>query len=100
MFSFNKGWASEELEYLCSKYKERYVGNETSSCVNSLYTKHTILTASAKKRARHRGWGQSPGRRLSHLARRRKAFTSASFQSVADNNAKNPEKKMILIDVM
>lgn len=97
--SFNKGSVSEELEYLSAKYKERYIGNETSSCVNSLYTKQTTLTASARKRARHRNWGQSPGRRLSHLARRRKAFTSANLQSVAESNAKYPEKKMILIDV-
>lgn len=98
--SYNKSKASEDLEWLCSKYIERYVGNETSSWVNSLYIRSPTRTASAKKRARYRGWGHSPGRRLSHLARRRRAFTSANLQSVvANNGGLHRDKKMILVEI-
>ncbi|XP_054277865.1 uncharacterized protein LOC128996512 [Macrosteles quadrilineatus] len=94
---YNKSSASEELERLSIRYKERYVGVETSSCVNALFAKSPLCTASARKRARHRAWGHSPGRRLSHLARRRKAFSSANLCSVAGN--KNPDKKMIMVEI-
>uniref|UniRef100_A0A1B6E5X4 Uncharacterized protein n=1 Tax=Clastoptera arizonana TaxID=38151 RepID=A0A1B6E5X4_9HEMI len=96
---FNKSKASEELENLCSKYKDRYVCNETSSWVNSLYAQSPKKSASAKKRARYRGWGHSPGRRLSHLARRRIAFSSANLQNVSEKNALLKNKKMILVEL-
>lgn len=82
------------MERLSMRYKDRYVGAETSSCVNALFAKSPSRTASARKRARTRAWGHSPGRRLSHLARRRKAF---SYCSVAGNN--NPDKKMIMVEI-
>lgn len=87
---------SEEVESLSIRYKERYVGAETASCINALYTKSPLQTASAKKRMRQQAWGHSPGRRLSHLARRRKAFSSANLSSVAGSRR---DKKMIMVEI-
>ncbi|KAI5709556.1 hypothetical protein M8J75_001213 [Diaphorina citri] len=98
---FNRGQLSVDLESLSDKYRERYVGCETSSTVIDKVKSNTDhLTGSAKKKARKHPWNYSPGRRLSHLARRRQIFTSASMaKSCTGNRSKSSvvdSKRMIL----
>ncbi|KAL1463300.1 hypothetical protein WDU94_015063 [Cyamophila willieti] len=105
---YNRGPVSVEFESLSDKYRARYVGCETSSTVidkakTNSATDH--LTGSAKKKARRHPWNYSPGRRLSHLARRRQIFTSASMaksalgnRAVGRANGVMDSKRMILLD--
>lgn len=72
---YNRSRVSETFELLGLKYVERYISAETSCSFNM-----TILQSSAKKRnQRLKMLNQSPGRRLSHLARRRATFSSESL---------------------
>ncbi|KAL1115426.1 hypothetical protein AAG570_007456 [Ranatra chinensis] len=97
---YNTCRAIEELDTLQSRYQERYVGYETDAFTSSWWcdrgggrgggggggprgTGGRPLTASAKKRARLNGWAVSPGRRLSHLARRRTAFGASQLRLAA-----------------
>lgn len=93
-FSYNRGKVSEEFELLCAKYGQRFVGQESySSC--------TIFSArdtpSKKKAANKMRWAaKSPGRRLSHLAKRRITFSSASLQ--ASSSVMSAHARQILVD--
>lgn len=59
-----------------------------SSC-NVWFQQSIPLTGSAKKRCRARQRvGLSPGRRLSHLARRKQIFSCANLQRMADMEKK------------
>ncbi|ETN66735.1 hypothetical protein AND_001465 [Anopheles darlingi] len=87
---YNKSTVTEKLELLGLKYVERYIGAETSSSFNMTHS-----PSSAKKRnQRMKMLNQSPGSRLSHLARRRAIFSSANLlntnkaasSGVASNN--------------
>lgn len=70
---------SEDFEFYCTKYATRYVGVETTS---SCTVWSTNLPGSAKKRNARLRWGvKSPGRRLSHLAKRRITFSSSNLQA-------------------
>ncbi|XP_058067328.1 uncharacterized protein LOC131216769 [Anopheles bellator] len=72
---YNKSTVTEKLELLGLKYVERYIGAETSSSFNV-----TNSPTSAKKRnQRMKMLNQSPGNRLSHLAKRRAIFSSANL---------------------
>uniref|UniRef100_A0A2M4AKU5 Uncharacterized protein n=1 Tax=Anopheles triannulatus TaxID=58253 RepID=A0A2M4AKU5_9DIPT len=72
---YNKSTVTEKLELLGLKYVERYIGAETSSSFNMTHS-----PSSAKKRnQRMKMLNQSPGSRLSHLARRRAIFSSANL---------------------
>ncbi|XP_035791262.1 uncharacterized protein LOC118466284 [Anopheles albimanus] len=72
---YNKSTVTEKLELLGLKYVERYIGAETSSSFNMSHS-----PSSAKKRnQRMKMLNQSPGSRLSHLARRRAIFSSANL---------------------
>ncbi|KFB46907.1 AGAP005115-PA-like protein [Anopheles sinensis] len=72
---YNKSTVSEKIELLGLKYIERYIGAETSSSFNMCHS-----PSSAKKRnQRMKMLNQSPGSRLSHLARRRAIFSSANL---------------------
>ncbi|XP_053678614.1 uncharacterized protein LOC128728989 [Anopheles nili] len=78
---YNRSLATEMFELLSLKYIERYLSVETSSSFNM-----TILQSSAKKRnQRLKLLSQSPGRRLSHLAKRRATFSSESLLSNSDS---------------
>nr|CAD7405549.1 unnamed protein product [Timema poppensis] len=58
---------------------ERFVGNEMASSCNVVQSSFQAGTgANHRKR---RSTGQSPGRRLSHLARRRQIFSSANLMN-------------------
>ncbi|XP_041984617.1 uncharacterized protein LOC121737125 isoform X2 [Aricia agestis] len=88
---------SEKLERLNQKYAERFVGAETDTSVN-IYSGGLQSPSSASKRKALRikmAQVKSPGRRLSHLARRRQAFCSAATIS---EKAQCSTSKMVLID--
>nr|CAD7400495.1 unnamed protein product [Timema cristinae] len=77
--SYNTSVASEQFELLCQKLAERFVGNEMASSCNVVQSSFQAGTgANHRKR---RSTGQSPGRRLSHLARRRQIFSSANLMN-------------------
>lgn len=72
----------EDFENLTVKLCERYVGAETQSTCNVWFSKQP--TGSPKKRSSlaKRVNGQSPEKRLTHLAKRRKTFSSANLQGL------------------
>lgn len=79
LFSHNRSKLSEDFEQLCTKYASRYVGAETqTSC--TVFDSNNQISPSKRKATKLRWGGKSPGRRLSHLARRRITFSSASLQ--------------------
>ncbi|KAJ8717149.1 hypothetical protein PYW08_005548 [Mythimna loreyi] len=88
---------SEKLDLLTLRYGERYVGAETDTSVN-IYSGGMQSPNSASKRKALRlkmAQAKSPGRRLSHLARRRQAFASAA---TINEKAQSSTAKMVLID--
>lgn len=70
----------EEFENLTIKLCERYIEAETKSTCNIWFSKQT----SPKKRSLLAKCesGLSPEKRLTHLARRRKTFSSANLQGL------------------
>lgn len=70
----------EEFENLTVKLCERYIGAETQSTCNIWFSKQP----SPRKRSllAKRENGQSPGKRLTYLARRRRTFSSANLQGL------------------
>lgn len=94
---YNRTKYSEKYELLALKYGERYVGAETDTSVN-IYSGGFQSPSSATKRKAMRlkmAQAKSPGRRLSHLARRRQAFCSAA---TINEKAQASTAKMVLID--
>ncbi|CAD1468975.1 unnamed protein product, partial [Heterotrigona itama] len=92
--TYNRNKAVEEFESLTPKLCNRYIGGETQSTCTVWFSKP--VPGSAKKRnhlAKHNN-GQSPTKRLSHLTRRRKVFSSASLQGLALNN-----KKFVVLNI-
>ncbi|KAJ8684406.1 hypothetical protein QAD02_020198 [Eretmocerus hayati] len=89
---YNRNRATENFENLRMKLCDRYIGAETQSTCNIWFAKQ--MPGSARKRSllAKRKNGQSPGRRLSYLARRRRTFSSANLQGLA-------EKKQPLLDI-
>ncbi|XP_052894862.1 uncharacterized protein LOC128302153 [Anopheles moucheti] len=80
---YNRSRVSESFELLGLKYIERYISAETSCSFNM-----TIMQSSAKKRnQRLKLLNQSPGRRLSHLARRRATFSSESLLNTSGSQS-------------
>ncbi|KAK9310740.1 hypothetical protein QLX08_000051 [Tetragonisca angustula] len=91
---YNRNKAVEEFESLTSKLCDRYIGAETQSTCTVWFSKP--VPGSAKKRnhlVKHNN-GQSPTKRLSHLTRRRKVFSSANLQGLALNN-----KKFVVLNI-
>ncbi|XP_024937510.1 uncharacterized protein LOC107264452 [Cephus cinctus] len=90
---YNRSKSVEEFETLTAKLCERYVGAETQSTCNIWFTKQA--PGSARKRLLgKRNIGQSPGKRLSHLARRRRTFSSANLQGMM-----HADKKQLVLNV-
>ncbi|XP_063699880.1 uncharacterized protein LOC134830357 [Culicoides brevitarsis] len=74
---YNLSRNTEKIEMIALDLVSRYVGCETISS----YTTTVKSPQSTKKRAmRSKAVMQSPGRRLSHLARRRAIFSSANLK--------------------
>lgn len=71
---YNRTIYTDDIEMTSLKYLDRFVGSETSSSFT------TVDVSSAKKKAiKMKLLSQSPGRRLSHLAKRRSMFSSANL---------------------
>lgn len=93
-FSYNRNKAIEEFENLTSKLCERYIGAETQSTCTVWFSKPAPGSAKKRNLLAKRNNGQSPGKRLSHLTRRRKIFSSANLQGLALNN-----KKLLVLNI-
>ncbi|XP_065210943.1 uncharacterized protein mi isoform X2 [Planococcus citri] len=93
--SYNLGDLSEKMVDLYEKYRERYVGCETSSFVSSYSPSKDFLN---KKKDRRKMIGYSPGRRLSHLAKRRTMFSSQSLQAASKCKTSALQTKTILVE--
>ncbi|XP_013162506.1 PREDICTED: uncharacterized protein LOC106113993 [Papilio xuthus] len=94
---YNVSSYREKYELLLQRYMERFVGGETDTSVN-IYSGGLQSPSSASKRKAMRlkmAQLKSPGRRLSHLARRRQAFCSAA---TINEKAQASSAKMVLID--
>ncbi|XP_012220322.1 uncharacterized protein mi [Linepithema humile] len=90
---YNRNKTAEEYENLTVKLCERYIGAETQSTCNIWFSKQPL--GSAKKRLlAKRENGQSPGKRLTHLARRRKTFSSANLQGLGLS-----EKRQLVVQI-
>lgn len=101
IFRYNRGRISEEFEILCQKLQERYVGSETTSSCN-IWFNCDISNKVSNITSRHRSTGHSPGRRLSHLARRRQTFCCANLlnNSVADSrHSAAAERRLIMVEI-
>lgn len=81
-FSYNRSRTVEEFENLTVKLCERYIGAETQSTCNIWFSKQPPGSARKRSLLTKRGNGQSPEKRLTHLARRRRTFCSANLQGL------------------
>ncbi|XP_076763366.1 cyclin E-interacting protein minus [Xylocopa sonorina] len=91
---YNRNKAVEEFESLTSKLCERYIGAETQSTCTVWFSKPAPGSAKKRNLLAKRNNGQSPGKRLNHLTRRRKVFSSANLQGLALNN-----KKLLVLNI-
>ncbi|XP_049858864.1 uncharacterized protein LOC126353809 [Schistocerca gregaria] len=99
---YNHGAVSEELDRQYQRLQERFVGRETASSCNPWFTTWNASKSSVRYQ---RSLGQSPGSRLSHLARRRQSFSSCNLQP-ASISGKLPgvmhrsaiERRVIMVD--
>ncbi|KZC11681.1 PREDICTED: uncharacterized protein LOC107189793 [Dufourea novaeangliae] len=91
---YNRSRAVEEFQSLSMKLCERYIGVETQSTCTVWFSKHAPGSAKKRNNLAKRNNGQSPGKRLSHLTRRRKTFSSANLQGLALNN-----KKLLVLNI-
>lgn len=95
-FSYNCGKTSEEIVDLSDKYQKRCVSAETqSSC--TIFESHSANSPSKRKSLKPRWGGKSPGRRLSHLARRRITFSSSNLQGNSSSIV-GSRARQILVD--
>lgn len=85
LHSYNRSKLSEEFEQLCTKYGQRYIGSEThSSCT----VFETNFGSPSKRKSTKLRWNtKSPGRRLSHLARRRITFNNPVLQNSGSSSS-------------
>ncbi|KAL7049852.1 hypothetical protein ACKWTF_003880 [Chironomus riparius] len=76
---YNRSTDCETIEFMTVKYVERFIKAETTSSYN-----HKVGPSSAKKKIEKlKLLTQSPSSRLSHLANRRKIFSSANLKSTS-----------------
>lgn len=80
---YNRSTVSEKIELLGLKYVDRYIGAETSSTFNVIRSP----SSTKKRNLRLKMINQSPGSRLSHLARRRAVFSSANLLNSSAGSA-------------
>ncbi|XP_033321246.1 cyclin E-interacting protein minus [Megalopta genalis] len=91
---YNRNKAVEDFESLSMKLCERYIGAETQSTCTVWFSKQAPGSAKKRNLLAKRDNGQSPGKRLSHLTRRRRTFSSANLQGLALNN-----KKLLVLNI-
>lgn len=91
---YNRNKAIEEFENLSIKLCERYIGAETQSTCNVWFSKQGPGSARKRSLLAKRDNGQSPGKRLNYLTRRRRTFSSANLQGLGLN-----DKKQLVLNV-
>ncbi|KAG7200280.1 hypothetical protein KM043_017747 [Ampulex compressa] len=91
---YNRNKVIEDFENLTSKLCERYIGAETQSTCTVWFSKQAPGSARKRSLLAKRENGQSPGKRLSHLARRRRTFSSANLQGLGLN-----DKKQLMLNI-
>ncbi|KAL2735595.1 hypothetical protein V1478_003235 [Vespula squamosa] len=91
---YNRNKSIEEFENLTMKLCERFIGAETQSTCNVFFSKQGPGSARKRSVLAKRNYGQSPGKRLSHLARRRRTFSSANLQGLNLN-----DKRQLVLSV-
>lgn len=94
---YNRSRAVEEFENLTVKLCERYIGAETQSTCNIWFSKQPPGSVKKPSLLTRRGNGQSPEKRLTHLAKRRRTFCSANLQGLGLTNKRQlmiPIKKL------
>lgn len=72
---YNRSTVTEKIELLGLRYVERYISRETKTS----FEISRAPPSAKKKNSRLKLLNQSPGSRLSHLARRRATFSSANL---------------------
>ncbi|XP_062542755.1 uncharacterized protein LOC134210627 [Armigeres subalbatus] len=80
---YNHSTVTEKIELLGLKYVERYIGSETSTSFDT----SRAPSSAKKKNLWSKLLNQSPGSRLSHLARRRSTFSSANLLNSSTGSA-------------
>uniref|UniRef100_A0A1Y1LZ89 Uncharacterized protein n=1 Tax=Photinus pyralis TaxID=7054 RepID=A0A1Y1LZ89_PHOPY len=92
---YNRSTVSEEFEHLCVKYAERYIGAETQS---SCTVFGVGASSPAKRRFKYGRTVKSPGKNLSHLARRRITFSRDSLGISAKCASIGSRTRQIMVD--
>ena len=82
---YNRSTDCEEIELMRLRYTDKFIKMETTSS----YTHKNGPTSARKRVEKLRFLTQSPGSRLSHLANRRKVFSSAHLKSSAKTSQKS-----------
>lgn len=93
---YNRSTDCEQIEFMTVKYVERFIKAETTSSYN-----HKVGPSSAKKKIEKlKLLTQSPSSRLSHLANRRKIFSSANLKSTSATTSHKTfaTSKQLLVD--
>ncbi|XP_072764064.1 uncharacterized protein Mi [Anoplolepis gracilipes] len=91
---YNRNRSVEEFENLTVKLCERYVGAETQSTCNIWFSKKAPGSARKRSLLAKRENGQSPEKKLTHLARRRRTFCSANLQGLGLT-----DKKQLMVQI-
>lgn len=91
---YNRSTNCEEIELMRLRYTDKFVRAETTSS----YTHKNGPTSAKKRIEKLKCLAQSPGRRLSHLANRRKIFSSANLKSTSINASHKSLGAGFLID--
>lgn len=91
---YNRSKSVEEFENLTVKLCERYIGAETQSTCNIWFSKKAPGSARKRSLLAKRENGQSPEKKLTHLARRRRTFCSANLQGLGLS-----DKKQLMVQI-
>ncbi|KMQ96217.1 hypothetical protein RF55_3515 [Lasius niger] len=91
---YNRNRSVEEFENLTVKLCERYIGAETQSTCNIWFSKKAPGSARKRSSLAKRENGQSPEKKLTHLARRRRTFCSANLQGLGLT-----DKKQLMVQI-
>jgi hypothetical protein len=92
--TYNRSTDCEDIENMRFRYSDKFIHAETTTSFT-----HKIGPTSAKKRVEKlKILTQSPGSRLSHLAKRRKMFSQENLKSNASNASQKSYGSALLID--
>ena len=91
---YNRSTDCEDIESMLLRYTDRFIRAETTTS----FTHKNGPTSAKKRTERLKLLAQSPGSRLSHLANRRKVFSSATLKSTSINASHKSLGPGFLID--